>query len=74
MKSFLNGKRSLGAVALRSPHAPAPVSSHGHVKPAPSAASHHVEVIKQGDKVVRLVVHCTCGEKIEVECLYPANG
>lgn len=33
-----------------------------------------VECIKQGDKVVRLVITCTCGEKIEVECLYPAGG
>jgi len=29
--------------------------------------------IKEGDKVVRLVVTCSCGEKIEVECLYPAG-
>jgi hypothetical protein len=76
MKSFLNGKKSLGACALRSPHAPAPASAHGHVKPAPSAApaGAHVEVVKQGDKVVRLIVSCSCGEKIEVDCLYPANG
>ncbi len=30
-----------------------------------------VEAIKEGDKVVRLIVTCTCGERIEVDCLYP---
>ena len=32
-----------------------------------------VEVVKEGDKVVRLVVICSCGERVEVECLYPAG-
>ncbi len=38
-----------------------------------SAAGAHVELVKEGDKVVRLIVTCTCGERIEVECLYPAG-
>jgi hypothetical protein len=29
-----------------------------------------VECVKQGDKVVRLIITCTCGERIEVDCLY----
>ena len=33
-----------------------------------------VEAVKQGDKVVRLIVTCSCGEKIEIDCLYPAGG
>lgn len=33
-----------------------------------------VECVKQGDKVVRLIVTCTCGERIEVDCLYPNPG
>jgi hypothetical protein len=33
-----------------------------------------VEVIKEGDKIVRLVVTCACGERVEVECLYPAGS
>jgi hypothetical protein len=32
-----------------------------------------VETIKEGDKVVRLVITCGCGEKIEIECLYPVG-
>ena len=56
-------------------------AAHGHhtalqiagvVKPAPTASN--VEVIKQGDKVVRLVIKCSCGELIEIECLYPAGS
>lgn len=32
-----------------------------------------VEAIKEGDKIVRLVVTCACGEKVEIECLYPTG-
>jgi len=31
-----------------------------------------VDVVKEGDKIVRLIVKCSCGEKLEVECLYSA--
>jgi hypothetical protein len=34
----------------------------------------NVEVFKEGDKVVRMVVTCRCGERIEIECLYPSMG
>ena len=30
--------------------------------------------VAEGDKVVRLVVTCACGERIEVECIYPAGS
>ena len=33
-----------------------------------------VEVIKEGDKVVRVVVVCGCGERVEIECLYAGGG
>jgi hypothetical protein len=39
---------------------------------AHSSAS--VETIKQGDTVVRLVVTCACGERIEIDCLYPRKA
>ena len=86
MKSFLQGKKCLAIPALRLPAGlAAPNSSaapgaqrgprHAH-SPATAAApgSPHVEVVKEGDKVVRLVVTCACGERIEVECLYPAGS
>jgi hypothetical protein len=33
-----------------------------------------IECVKQGDKVARIIVTCACGERIEIECLYPAGG
>jgi hypothetical protein len=51
-------------------------SAGGHVhKPdGTSGAGPTVECVKQGDKVTRLIVTCACGERIEIECLYPAGG
>lgn len=73
MKPFLHGRKASLSAPLAAPSAP-------HVFPqrnAPSAAPHsgpQVEVVKQGDKVTRLIITCSCGERIEVDCLYPANG
>ncbi|MEO7414666.1 MAG: hypothetical protein ABIZ81_15050 [Opitutaceae bacterium] len=77
MKPFLQGKKSLQAEPLR---LPAGLSAHGaSCKPRESAGSAKgsgpaVEVVKEGDKIVRLVVTCVCGERVEVECLYPAGS
>lgn len=73
MKPFLTGKRALDESALRSPHVHKSTAPTGAVT-RPTDAGPHVEVIKQGDKVMRIVVTCSCGEKVEVECLYPAGG
>lgn len=73
MKPFLSGKRTLDSTALRTPHVHKAVSATGAVR-APVVEGPHVEVVKQGDKVMRIVVTCGCGEKIEVECLYPGGG
>mgnify|MGYP000694345256 CR=1 FL=1 len=79
MKPFLFGKKNLEAPSLRPPpgmHA-ALGATRGPSLRSPGPAHGHdpvVEVIKEGDKVVRLVVTCGCGERIEVECLYPAGS
>jgi len=73
MKHFLAGKKTLGVQPLQTVHSPTPLSSAGLVRPAP-AATPSVELIKEGDKIVRLIVTCACGERIEVECLYPAGS
>lgn len=87
MKSFLSGKASLGSAPLSSEvqkntlgsarkHAPAahPASgSHPHA-PGGNSVGPQIELVKEGGKVVRLVITCTCGERIEVECLYPAGS
>jgi hypothetical protein len=84
MKSFLQGKKTLTLPALRPPAGLVPPSriscdttrstgdaaQHQH---APAAGNATVEVVKEGDKVVRLVITCVCGERVEVECLYPAG-
>jgi hypothetical protein len=78
MKSFLQGKKSLAIESLRPPAAPASVtpkcsSPRELSASAPGASSAHVEVVKEGDKVVRLVVTCVCGERVDIECLYSAG-
>lgn len=79
MKSFLQGKKVHDAASLRAPGVPscAPKPKHGHgplTVTTPGASSAHVEVVKEGDKVVRLVVTCVCGERVEIECLYNAGS
>ncbi len=85
MKSFLQGKRALSVPSLRPAtglaqqaalssdpaRPPSHAPSHAHATGSRAAT---VEVVKEGDKVVRLVVTCVCGERVEVECLYPAVG
>ncbi len=80
MKPFLHGKKSLPTESLRpppqfaSPMAPGCKSpNHAAMSQAGGESSAHVEVVKEGDKVVRLIVNCRCGERIEIECLYPAG-
>ena len=72
MKPFLTGKRSLGSEPLRAPHIHKAAPPTGGVRP--SAEGPSVEVMKQGDKIVRIIVTCACGEKVEVDCLYPAGS
>ncbi len=72
MKPFLAGKRSLDSVPLCAPHLHQAAPRTGTVRPATDGPS--VEVVKQGDKVVRIIVTCGCGEKTEVDCLYPAGS
>jgi len=79
MKPFLSGRPEIQSANLH---------SFGGVSPAEAvarAAAHKqgkddahtgptVETVKEGDKVVRLIVTCSCGERIEIDCLYPAGG
>ena len=72
MKPFLSGKKSVDSPLLRVPHNHRTSAASGAMPAAQTGPS--VEVVKQGDKIVRLLVTCSCGEKIEVECLYPAGN
>jgi len=72
MKSFLQGKRTMDLVPLRAPvSANLPAGMGACAAIAPAGASPQIDVVKQGDKIIRLVVTCTCGERTEIECLYP---
>ena len=80
MKPFLQGKKTLDVPPLRLPPGfTSTVLGAPRESSARSAAGDNhaheptVEAIKEGDKVVRLVITCGCGEKIEVECLYPVG-
>ncbi|MBC7365863.1 MAG: hypothetical protein H7343_03465 [Undibacterium sp.] len=78
MKPFLHGKKTLDAPPLRLPPgltASLAPSSGSAVRPPAVGHAHSptVETVKEGDKVVRLVITCGCGERVEVECLYPAG-
>lgn len=33
-----------------------------------------VETVKEGQKVVKIVVTCSCGERIEIDCLYSGGA
>jgi len=72
MKPFLSGKRTHDASLLRAPHAHKAAPVRGGVRPPTEGPT--VDVVKEGDKIVRIVVTCSCGEKVEVECLYPIGG
>lgn len=75
MKPFLFGRKNAETQPLKTPHTHPPVPAAGAVKAAPATALEpSIEVIKQGDKVSRLIILCSCGERIEIDCLYPAGG
>lgn len=74
MKPFLSGKRAHEAAPLRSLHVHKASTPVRHAAPATAAEGPTVEVVKEGDKVVRIIVNCSCGEKVEVDCLYPAGS
>lgn len=80
MKPFLHGKKILATEPLRPPAALAGAVGVRCRAPHPGGSASpvggtepQVEVVKEGDKVVRLIVTCTCGERVEIECLYSAG-
>jgi len=78
MKPFLTGRPQVQSANLQ------PIAGLGAVEAVARANAHHhdkeaagsptIETVKQGDKIVRLIVTCSCGERIEIDCLYPAGG
>jgi hypothetical protein len=82
MKPFLSGRPQHTEPSLSQEAGQAAAAGFARLHKARSHAAEHavpaagasVECIKQGDKIVRLVVTCSCGERIEIDCLYPNGG
>ena len=74
MKPFLQGRKTLADAPLRARAARPGPAGAGAVPAAAEAHGPQVEVIKEGDKVVRLIITCACGERTEVDCLYSGRG
>jgi hypothetical protein len=73
MKSFLADRAVVPPAPTAAPK-PSPLAPLGPSRPArphPAAAAPTVELVKDGAKVVRIVVTCKCGERMELDCLYP---
>ncbi len=77
MISFLQGRKALAVAPLRPvTGTPSSVSTPAAKARATQATStcdnNHptIDVVKEGGKVVRIVVTCSCGERTEIECLY----
>ncbi len=70
MKSYLHGRSQVhgGSLQAKGSRTTTPA------EPARADCSPNVDVVKQGDKVLRIVITCTCGERVEVECLYPPGA
>ena len=76
MKSFLADRPRVTVPTLVH-QAPAD-SALGVVIAGPASLAHRaepggvstVECIRQGDKIIRLIVTCACGERTELDCLY----
>ena len=73
MQPFLTGRNATDSPSLQPARVPAEVWSGGQVRACASGGP-SVETVKEGDKIVRIIVTCACGERTEVECLYPAGS
>ena len=71
MKSYLHGRKAATSPALSGVGAnDTPRGLSCVVKAPKSGPSPVVDVVREGDKITRIVVLCSCGEKIEIDCLY----
>jgi hypothetical protein len=71
MNPFLQGRKNATMSGLAAPKPVAASLLPGMVRAAqPRDPAPSVDVVKEGDKIVRLIVKCSCGEKLEIECLY----
>lgn len=44
---------------------------HGH---GAEHGSPEIECIRDGDRIISILIRCSCGERIEIDCVYPEGG
>jgi hypothetical protein len=72
MKPFLQGRKTAESKSLPVPVVPPVLPSRDHpVATAKHSVGPNVEIVRKGTLITHLIVTCSCGEKVEVECLYP---
>lgn len=75
MKPFLQGRKVAESKSLPTQVSTSVLPVREQPKAvARTSAGPNVEVVKKGNKVTHVIVTCSCGEKIEVECLYTEGG
>lgn len=80
MKSFLTDRPRVASPGAPGaiPTAFAAAEVPAHLCPPPSSLSGRppatVECIREGDRIARIIVNCSCGERVEIECLYASNS
>ncbi|MCX6938200.1 MAG: hypothetical protein NTU80_09950 [Verrucomicrobia bacterium] len=79
MKSFLSDRARVGTPNQAAAPVPAPAvfsaasGKHVHRTQPEAADGTRIECVREGDRITRVIVHCSCGERIEIDCLYPAG-
>lgn len=76
MKSFLSDRPRVPAPSTPAPSPSALAPAPGGVTVRAASGSHAstVECVREGDRITRLVVTCSCGERTEIDCLYAPAG
>jgi hypothetical protein len=72
MKSFLADRAVVApsATPIAAPSPLAPLVPVHAARPHAAQATPTVELVRDGEKVVRIVVTCPCGQRMELDCLY----
>lgn len=74
MKPFLQGRPVHGNSPLRPLDTGAGQAIASAKAAAGASCGVKVDTIKEGEKVVKIVVTCSCGERIEIDCLYAGGA
>lgn len=75
MQSYLSGRNDAKRTGATPPPAPQMTALARVTQSQRQEHAQHgqpeVECVKQGNRVTRIIVTCGCGERIEIDCVYP---